>query len=308
MHNLIPMRKLILTVALFLTSISIYSQELIDRIPIQLVDNLIFFKLHINNSKEPLNFMFDSGAGVTVIDTKISNRLKLNISGTARIGTSGKTIEAKESSSNELKFSSKFKAADISLLLMDLSHISELLKINVDGIIGFDLLKNTIVETNIDHMEIRLFKVADYKYNGNAPPLKLIELESNHFGLPVEIVPKGSKKIITFIVKIDTGAANYLTFHNNAVKKHNLINKKKKYKVRKGFGADSTITSNLKGKVSSAKLASVEWKNIPVIFEVDPLNQNSKRKADGLIGQEMLLDFNIIYNLSDETMYLEKRK
>lgn len=302
------MRKLILTVSLFLTSISIFSQELIDRIPIQVVDNLLFFKLHINNSKEPLNFMFDSGAGVTVIDTKVSKKLKLDISGTARIETSGKTLEAKESLSNELILSRNFKVDDVSLLLMDLSHISELLKVNVDGIIGFDLLKSTILETNIDLMEILLFKVANYKYDGNANALKLIELESNHFGLPVEIALKGSKKIITFIVKIDTGAANYLTFHNDAVKKHNLINQKKKYKIRKGFGADSTITSNLKGKISSAKFATVEWKNIPVIFEVDPLNQNSKKKADGLIGQEMLLDFNITYDLSAKTIYLEKRK
>ncbi|MCG1036970.1 retropepsin-like aspartic protease [Polaribacter sargassicola] len=302
------MKKLILIVLLFLTNISVFSQELIDKLPFKLVDNLIFFKLHINNSKEPLNFMFDSGAGVTVIDTKIANRLKLNISATTRIGTSGKTIETKESSLNKLKFSKNFKTDDISLFLMDLSHISKHLKVNVDGIIGYDLLKLAIVETNIDLMEIQLFKEANYKYKGNAKSLKLIDLESNHFGLPIEIIPKGSEKSITLIVKIDTGAPNYLTFHNNAVIKHNLIKPKKKYKIRKGFGADATITSNLKGKISSAKFASVEWKNIPAIFEVDPLNKNSKRKADGLIGQQMLLDFNITYLLNTKTIYLEKRK
>jgi predicted aspartyl protease len=301
------MKKLVLPFLFFITSNAAFAQDLIEKIPIQIVDHLIFVKLNVNNSKEPLNFMFDSGAGVTVIDTKVSNKLELNISGTSRIGTSGKTLETKESSSNELKFSKNFKAENISLLLMDLSHISEYLKINVDGIIGFDLLKQAVVETNIDQMEMRFFKNAGYQNNTNTIPLNLIELESNHFGLPVEIKPKGSSEYLTLILKIDTGADNYLTIHNHAVNKYKLIDKKKKYPKRSGFGADSTLTSNLKGRISSAQFASKKWKNIPVIFEVDPLNQNSNRKGDGLMGQEILLDFNITYNLFDKVLYLEKR-
>ena len=69
------MGTLILTITLFLASISIFSQKLIDSIPIQTVDNLIFFKLHINNTNEPLIFMFESGTGVTVIDTEFSKKL-----------------------------------------------------------------------------------------------------------------------------------------------------------------------------------------------------------------------------------------
>ena len=45
----------------------------------------------------------------------------------------------------------------------------------------------------------------------------------------------------------------------------------------------------------------------PQHFETDPLNQTSNRKGDGLIGQELLLDFNITYDLENKTIYLEKR-
>jgi hypothetical protein len=142
---------------------------------------------------------------------------------------------------------------------------------------------------------------------GNAIASKLVMLESNHFGLPIEIKPKGSTNFLSLLVKIDTGATNYLTFHHAAITRHNLVNRNKRYKTRKGFGTDSAITSNLKGKVSLAKFASKEWMNIPVIFEVYSLNKSARRKADGLIGQEMLLDFNITYNLNNKVMYLEKR-
>jgi hypothetical protein len=47
------------------------------------------------------------------------------------------------------------------------------------------------------------------------------------------------------------------------------------------------------------------WKRVPVVLEVDPLNRESERKADGLIGQSLLLDFIITYDLSRKTAYFE---
>ena len=124
----------------------------------------------------------------------------------------------------------------------------------------------------------------------------------------MEIIPKGSKTTILITIKIDTAAANYLTFHNEFVTEYQLLNPNKKYKSKHGFGADATISNNLSGKISSATLAEKKWKNIPVVFEVDPLNRNSKRQADGLLGQKMLLDFNITYHLNEGIVYLEERK
>ena len=251
--------------------------------------------------------MFDSGAGVTVIDSQTGHSLNLDFSGTSTIGTSGKAIETKESKANSLKLGEKFTLENLSFYVMDLSHLSNLLDFKVDGIIGLDLLNQAIVETNISEKELRVYHPSNFVYQGKSAPITLIELESGHFGIPVEIKPKGSNELIKMILKVDTGAANHLTFHQPVIEKYNLINPQKKYKTREGFGADSTMTYNLKSKVSFARLQSTEWKNVPVIFEVDPLNQNSNRKADGLIGQELLLDFNITYDLSEHLIYLESK-
>jgi hypothetical protein len=163
-HNFTHMKKTTLNVLLFLVSISAFAQNLRDKIPIQIVDNLIFIQLYINNKKAPLNFMFDSGAGITVIDQKVSKELKLAISGTTKIGTAGKTLETKTALSNELKLSDNFTIKNLSLYLMDLTHISEFLKMNVDGIIGVDLLDQAVVELNIDALEMRCFDTANYRY------------------------------------------------------------------------------------------------------------------------------------------------
>ncbi len=288
--------------------VSNYGQLVIDKTPIRLIENLIFIEIKVNNSTKPLNFMFDTGAGITVIDRKIAKELQLPIAGELKIGTSGKTVQSEVSEKNRLLIGEHFKLDSISLALMDLSHLSTYFKLNVDGIIGFDLLRKIITETNIDALEMRFYSDEAYNFNGMAEPLQLIGLESNHLGLPIKIIPKGTKNGIMLIIKIDTAAGNYLTFHNTAVIEHQLINPNKKYKTKKGFGVDATITHNLKGKIASAFFATKEWKNIPVVFEVDPLNEGSERQADGLIGQKMLLDFNITYNLKEGIVYLEKRK
>ncbi len=252
--------------------------------------------------------MFDTGAGITVIDTETASKLNLSSSKEVKIGTAGKTLKSKISENNEIFIGKNFKLDSLELALIDLSHLSKYFKIKVDGIIGVDLLNKAVIETNIDSMEFLLFSQENYEYNGIAEPLELIGLESNHLGLPIEITPKGSEESISLIIKIDTAAANYLTFHNHTVIEYSLIDNKKKHKKMRGFGADSTITNNLGGKVSTAIFAGQKWKNIPVVFEVDELNSSSDRKANGLIGQSMLLDFNVTYDLISGNIYLENRK
>jgi hypothetical protein len=302
------MKNLLSILLLLLINLPTHGQQLIDKVPIRLIENLIFFELHVNDTPEPLNMLFDTGAGVTVIDTKIAEQLQLVISGKSKIGTSGKTVNSSESYPNKLIIGENLRLENITLIVMDLSHISNYFKSDVDGIIGFDLLEKVITETNIDSFEMRFFSNLDFIFHGNSKPSKIIDLESNHFGLPLEIIPKGSKNSILITVKIDTAADNYLTFHNELVTRYDLINPTKRYKTKQGFGADATISNNLDGKIASASFGEKKWKNIPVVFEVDPLNRNSKRKAEGLIGQKMLLDFNITYQLNEGLVYLEKRK
>ena len=191
---------------------------------------------------------------------------------------------------------------------MDLNHLTKYLNTNVDGVIGFDLLNKFVTETNIDSKEMRFYDSMTFKYIGNSEPIQLTTLESNLFGILINAVPKNTSESLAFNFQIDTGADNYLSFHNKTVQEYQLVDINKKHKFKKGFGADSTLSRNIRSKVNSVSFGSKKWKNIPVMFEVDPINRREKSLADGLIGQRLLLDFNIIYNLEKRLVYLEKRK
>lgn len=302
-----PMKHCLAILSILLFWPGLRGQHGFDRVPIRLVDNLIFIEVFVNDSKHPSMFLFDTGAGITVVDSQLAEALRLPRTDTVNIGTSGKTLRSEVSEGQLLQIGSAIQLDGISLAVMDLSHLSKYLKTRVDGIIGYDLLAATILETNIDSLEMRFYPDASKALAENAQAYELLALESNHLGLPIAIIPDGGTEGLSLIVKIDTAAGNYLTFHHAAVTGYGLANPKKRYRTRKGFGADATITRNLDGRVASVVFAGKKWTNVPAVFEVDPLNRSSQRLADGLIGQKILLEFNITYNLKEGIVYLEER-
>lgn len=302
------MIKSLIILILIFTSFRGTSQDLIESVPMRFIDNYIFIEVAVNDNEKPLNFLFDTGAGITVVDNNIAKQLSLDINKESKISTSGKSLLSKESTSNIVKIGKSVHLDSINLILMDLSHLSKYLNTNVDGVIGYDLLSRFIIETNIDNKVFKFYKFDTFLYKGNSEPIELTTLESNLFGILINVLPKNRRESIVLNFEIDTGADNYLSFHNKIVEKYQLVDLNKKQKLRKGFGADSTITTNIRSKVKLVEFGGKKWKNISVMFEVDPINKRKNSLADGLIGQRLLLDFNIIYDLKKRLVYLENRK
>lgn len=284
-----------------------YSQRAIESVPIDLVDNLIFVDVFINEHSEPFHFLFDTGAGITVMDSSISAKIKLNISDTIPIGTAGKTIKSALSELNQVRLGKMLILDDVSIAVMDLSHLSKYLKTNVDGVIGNELLQNLVTEANIDELKMYFYNFESYKYIDNGSPYELIGLESGHLGIPFEIVVQKGSSPIKMIFKIDTAADNYFTFHNETVTKYSLLESNRRLKPKQGFGVDATVSKNLSGKIAKVEFGGKLFKDLPVVFEVDPLNSTSKRLANGLVGQSILINFNITYNLNGGLAYFERR-
>jgi predicted aspartyl protease len=268
----------------------------------------MFIELGLNDHTEPLFFMFDTGAGITVMDTEVSKKVNLKITEEANIGTAGKTIRSGISLSNHIHLGHQLTLDSVEIAILDLSNLSMYFKTKIDGIIGTDILFNFVTETNNDAGELRLYPFNTWKPGKSATANDIIGLEAGHFGIPVEVVTKRNAKTVSMVVKIDTGADNALTFHNAAVTQYQLPESvAKRIKSKQGFGVDSTLTNNLSSKLYSATFNGKQWRRVPVVFEVDPTNRISERQADGLIGQALLLDFNTIYDLQQGLVYFENR-
>ena len=269
---------------------------------------LLFIDLRLNDDPRPLHVLFDSGAGVTVVDSQVARERGLTLSGSLSIGTSGKSVQAERSLGNTIRLGEHFTLDGVELYLMDLAHLSAHYKAPVDAIIGTDLLSRAVVCTDVEAGRMRIQAREDYSYTGSGVALQVSELNSGTYGLEMKVVPDGRRDTLEVLMKIDTGADNYLTFYNHAVVAHGLMREGKRYKGTTGFGAEPTITHNRKGKLVAASVAGRSWRKLPVVYQVDPVNSDSKRTCDGLIGQHLLNDFIITYDLPAGVVYLEPWK
>ncbi len=283
-----------------------HANEKLAQVDLKLVKNFIVFQAQIEDSR-PLNFIFDAAAGPTAIDSTTAQELNLIFSKSAHVGTASRTIKVKNSDEYDLIVGGVVVGMD--LVSIDLDHLSKYLEIRIDGILGVDLLKAYVVETNIDSGCMNLYRQERYNYQGFGQVMALTKLSSNHLGLACAVsLRKGLEKQL--MLKIDTAYPDFviLSPKGMTVMEVNYATINKRKKVR-GFGADDTMTTNLRGKIQSFKIGEWQWKKLPVIFTVDHLSVSATRsnETDGIIGQGLLLDFNIIYDWSRSFAYFSKR-
>lgn len=283
----------------------VMARQPLDSVGYELTYNLIFIKVRINDHSKELNFLWDTGAGISVVDEGIATELDLVVSDSIKVGTSGKTLLSNLTTQASIKMGSNTTITGTELAWMDLSHLSKYLYTQVDGVIGSDLLQNFVVETNHRDKKLKFYDQTDFQYTGQGTVVDLMGLESGHIGIPAQVVFKKGDYTQELVLKVDTAASNAITLHYQSVLKFNLLSAGKSLREAQGFGADPTVTTNLKTKAHRVEIMDKVWKRVPLVLEVDPLNRESERQADGLIGQSLLLDFIITYDLSRRVAFFE---
>ncbi len=278
----------------------------LGQVPFELADNIIFIHLDINGSR-PLNFMFDSGAGITVLNKSVAPELDLTYTGESNIGTSGKTIRSQTSGENTLNIG-KFTLKKVSLEVIELDHLSGYFKIPVDGIIGYDLFEKHILKIDADRKIMAFYDSLDSTDIKDWKEVVSHKVDNNKIGIETFLLsPEGD--YAGYIMALDTASPDEIHLFPNAMAEPGIALKKGRKEV-KGFSADTTITENLRGKIKGVRLAGKEWRNVRTVIPTDPVSVKafSNNQSFGLIGQELLLEFNMIYDYEHNRIYFQDRK
>src|SRR5690554_2947109 len=190
-------------------------------LPFQEVGNLVVVPVSINGSV-PLNFIIDTGSPHTIItNIEAVNYFQLKkgksvfISG---LGQSTRRLEAYLSHGNSLTVGEAVsQTADIVLLFEEDFNLSSRFGIPVYGIIGYDLLKDFVVEINYYAKRVS-FYTHDYFYRKKKNKLKKfdeIPMEVNR-KKPYLIVPSGiNGQEVPLKLLIDSGSWDALWLFEN---------------------------------------------------------------------------------------------
>jgi hypothetical protein len=197
------MRSLIaITIWLFLTLPRSEAglSPVIAEFPFQFREGLIWIEVRTPESSQPLNFMVDSGAQVSVINLAVARRLGLMLGGLVSV----RGVNANASGYWPEHLSARL--GDVMLprdfLAVDLCQLSQACGCGVDGLLGADFFKGRRVQIDFQRQKIRLLRPA--------PPGKdeeSLPLTAHSGGMLVKLQVNNNKPQN---VRLDTGCATAL--------------------------------------------------------------------------------------------------
>ncbi len=311
------MLKLLFIKCLFiLTCTSIFAQGHFvlpdgksDRINFQLINNLIVFPVEVNGVE--LSFLLDTGVSKPIIFSFLNVTEELQINQTERIHLrglgEGEAIEALKSRQNIFKIGDAININQDLYAVFDPNlNFAPRLGIPIHGIIGYDFLKDFIVEVNYSYKYIKLHKPEFYKEK-RCRKCETFNIEVVNSKPYIEAQVKLNNHRIPVTLLLDSGGSDALWLFEEEGK--NITIPEKNFEDFLGVGLSGRVFGK-RSKLDELTLKSFTLKEVNVAFP-DSVSISFARKfkdRSGSVSAGILKRFNIIYDYANGKLVLKKNR
>lgn len=292
--------KNLLLLLTFLVSTTTYAQTPVKSIPFEKFGDHIIIQLSVDGS-EPLDFIFDSGDGITVIDEEIADELHLVKQKV--VLNEGKVIGSLIKH-NKLEIGDYLLEKNIKVYSTDLDHLEISLGRDFDGIIGYDLLYHHAVRIDYDNNKFEIYDHGQHPKRGEAISFKLNTAIPTIQGNVV--LNNGEPHPGTFFVM--TGAGTTLDFNSPYAEQYDVIHKTGEHYSYYVKSISEEETKHYEGVVQSFSFGKQKFENLPIGISQAKAGTQAHEKVSGIIGNKILSNYNIIFDLPAKLIYLEKNK
>lgn len=292
--------KSIITALILFSVFSLQAQRPITTISFELFGDHIIIPVSIDNSR-PLDFIFDTGSGLTVIDSDVSKELNL----------SGKEIKLNSTKSsmellkhNEIEINGFPIEKNIKVYATKLEHLEISLGKDIDGIIGYDIMHHHTIKINYADKTMDIYEHGEGPKTGEEIP----------FDLNISIPTINGKVVLnndeshegTFFVM--TGAGTSVDFNSPYAEKYDVLNKTGKQYSYLVKGLSDNETLHYEGHVISFSFANQTINNLPIGISQATSGIQAHDHVAGIIGNKVLSMFNITIDVPKRRMYFEKNE
>lgn len=280
-----------------------------DRINFKLINNLIVFPVEVNGVE--LSFLLDTGVSKPIIFNFVNLTEELQINQTERIYLrglgEGEPVEALRSRNNVFKIGKAVNVNQDLYAVFDPNlNFSPRLGVPVHGIIGYDFLKDFVVEINYSNKYLKLHNPNNYKYK-KCKKCKSFDLKfhGNKPYINGNITQNGNKIPVKLL--IDSGGSDALWLFEDDLKAISLP--EKYFQDFLGHGLSGSIYGK-RSKVEAFSLDDFELKRVNVAFPDSTSIDGAKQVKDrnGSLSGEVLKRFNVILNIKENKITLKKNK
>ena len=251
------------------------------------------------NSQGPFDFIFDTGAGTSLLSTELARQLQLKVIGSKNGQSAGGEVSVSLAKVDSFAVG-KAKLDDVDVGIVDLSHIGKTIGANIDGDLGYNFLKHFRVTIDYRGCEIRLDdpkRVENFgtfaqtevpmRLAGPAKPLILVEVRANGRG--------------PFQFAIDTGTSTTAITPEMA---REIGVASSPIGAATTGGAQVDVTA---GQLTSFQVGGAKVDNMAVVVAdfFSMLSQAVGTKLDGIVGHNFLQNFRVVIDYPGETFRLE---
>jgi Aspartyl protease len=234
-------------------------------------------------------FIFDTGAGGTILDPKAATKMKLEPMGAQTITSFLGTVPTSILRAASLELGPMTVSRPF-FMTMDLAFLREAMGEPIVGIIGYDILSRSIAEITLADNSIKLHDPEVYRLD-SATWQKLTFNQS----LPVVSATFEGHREGRF--RIDVGASGpgvgNVIFHAPAVDDLHLLEGRRVTRTKIG------PTEIAIGKMAWFELAGHRFENPDVVFAIDRQGPLGDQYLDGNIGVEFLKPFRMVLDFAN---------
>jgi hypothetical protein len=272
-------------------------------IPFELYGNTILLKVRINKS-EPLSFMFDTGAGASVLNA--SRAKTLGLKGQTKVDAKGMggSVEGTLIEGATIEFPG-VEVFDQRIAALPLDALAPNFGRPIDGIIGYDFIKQFVIEIDYLAKIINLYTPQTYRYSSSSEVIPFVIRGGSPYA-QVKIQLQGHQPIAG-VFEVDTASDGTLSVNKPFVERQKLRELLPATNKEKGAGVGGE-TSYVNSRVKAIQIGRFSLENPIVSISEDTEGEGASTKSDGQLGTEVFRRFKVILDYSRKQMVLEPNK
>jgi predicted aspartyl protease len=278
-------------------------------IPIEIHNNLIVVPVILNNQL-PLKFIIDTGVRTAILTQKVYSDI-LNLSYTRKYSLSGpggqKLVDAYITSNVTFDMPGVHGQGHSMLVLEeDYLELKNSMGTDVHGILGYELFSRFVVQIDYEAKKMVLIHPENFKPKRKYQELP-IRIEDTKPFVELEISVRDSSSMKAKFL-VDTGASHGMLIEEDSDEKLRVPSKNIQSIL--GRGIVGIITGKI-ARSKSLKIGKYELNNLITSFPDDYAYRDSSGSKNftprnGSIGGDLLSRFTVIFNFSEEKMYIKK--
>lgn len=270
------------------------------RVPFRLAGGaqpLILLPVHING-RGPFDFIFDTGAGTSLLTPELAKEVNVEIIGSKEGQTPGGKVAVSLGRASSLAVGGlQFKDVDIGIV--DLAHIGATVGARIDGDLGYNFLRHFRVTIDYANGEI-YFDYPQRAEGGNEPAKAEVPIRLANPAKPLILVDVYANGRGPFPFAIDTGTST------TAITPHLA---KELALLTTPMGAGTTAGAQVKvntGSLQSFQLGGAKIENMVVVVAdfFDMLSKAIGAELAGIVGYNFLRHYKVVLDYPNQTLKL----